>query len=363
MKRIVVKVGTHSLCGEDGSPSKEKISKIGYQIAQLMKKNIEVVLVSSGSIGAGSGILLDGAKPKTLALKQACAAAGQPILMSLYRSFFDFYHIQVAQILMSPDVINQRENFLNARNTIFTLISKQVLPIVNENDSVSVEEIQFGDNDNLAINVSALIEAEACFFLSDIDGFYKNFGTENQEIIHEVYDINDEIKNHIKKKKSGFSTGGMESKLIAAKKAIELGIKLVILPGNSDDALLNYILNNDKIGTAFYSQTKLKSRKQWLYLHFKREGKIFIDEGAKDALLKNKSLLPVGLEEIQGKFLRGAIVDVYYKNNLIAKGMSNYASEDLKKIKKQKSENIEKVLGFSYGSEAIHKNNLILTIV
>lgn len=361
-KRIVIKVGTHSVCEKDGVPSMQKISRIGKQISELMKKDIEIVLVSSGAVGAGAKILLNSAKPKTLDVKQACASVGQPVLMSIYREFFNQYGIEVGQILLTGDVITNRERFLNAKNTFTTLLKKKVLPIVNENDSVAVDEIKFGDNDNLSVNVAAIIEADGIFILTDIEGLYKNFGEDGQELLHEVKEINEEIESMVKDSKGGFSTGGMYSKIASAKKSSTLGISLTILPGHQDNSLLDIILHHKRLGTTFYPSAKIKSKKKWLFLHFRESGKIMIDKGAKEALLKGKSLLSVGIKNIQGKFNRGDIVGVFLGEEKVGKGIVNYSYEELLKIQGQTSDKIEKILGYDSENEVIHTDNFILAI-
>jgi len=359
-KRIVIKVGTHSICERNGFPSLSKISRIGMQIAELMEKNIEVVLVSSGAVGTGAKILLNSVKPKTLDLKQACASVGQPVLMSIYREFFGKMNVEVGQILLTGDVITNRERFLNAKNTFEALLKKKVLPIVNENDSVAVDEIKFGDNDNLSVNVAAIIDADGVFILSDIDGLFKNFGEENQELIDEVHEINQNIKDLIKTTKGGFSTGGMFSKISAAQKSLTMGIPLVILPGHKDNILLNLILHQKKAGTTFLPISKINQKKKWIFLHYREQGKIAIDRGAKEALLKGKSLLPVGIKDVSGKFKRGDIVGIYYDSLKVGKGICNYSSEELLKISGISSDKIEKVLGYPDMCEAIHTDHLIL---
>jgi len=358
----VIKVGTHSICEKNGYPSFEKIERIGTQIIQLMAKGFEIILVSSGAVGTGAKIIHNSVKPKALNLKQACASVGQPVLMSIYREFFNRFGIEVGQILLTGDVITNRERFLNAKNTFLTLLKKSVLPIVNENDSVAVDEIKFGDNDNLSVNVAAIVEADTVLILTDIDGLYKNFGEPDQEIISDVDKIDSSIESLVKDSKGGFSTGGMFSKISAAKKCSALGVHLAILPGHHEKILLDYLLENKKLGTTFHPNVKLRSIKKWLFLHFKETGKIIIDQGAKDALLKGKSLLSVGIKEISGKVHRGDIAGVYFQENKIGKGMLNYSHEELLKIQGQSSDKIESILGYTNGTEVIHRDNFILNI-
>ncbi len=359
-KRIVVKVGTHTICNADGYPTEAKINHISKQIATLIHKGYEVVLVSSGSIGAGAQVFLNSTKPNTLALKQACASIGQPILMSLYRKYFAQHNINVGQILITGDVVTNREQYNNARSTFFELIKKNVLPIVNENDSVAVDELKFGDNDNLAVNVAAIIEADAVIILTDIDGLYKNFGQENQALIHSVEKIDEEIESLVVKTKGNFSTGGMLSKILAAKKSTAIGIPLIILSGDEDNILIKYLSNKKELGTTFLSQKKIKSRKRWLYLHFKEKGKVFIDQGANQALKKGKSLLPVGVLSVEGNFLKGDIVSVYYEDKNLGKGIIEYSSNELKQIKGNSSQKIEAILGYCNNVQVIHTDNIIL---
>lgn len=360
-RRIVVKVGTHSICNASGVPSPQKIASIGHQLVKLMQKGVEVVLVSSGAVGAGAQRLLNGQRPNTLEMKQACAAVGQPILISLYRHFFEFYGYEVGQILVTGDVINERVRFLNARNTFFSLLQKKVIPIVNENDSVSVDEIKFGDNDNLAVNVAAVVEADACFILSDIEGLYKNFGQAEQELVREVHKIDDSIHAMVSHKKGGLSTGGMESKLSAALKSTKLGIPLIILPGYQEGILEDYFKKKKKPGTTFVAiPPSLKSKKKWIFLNFQETGIVKVDKGAYHALQEGKSLLPVGIETVEGNFERGDMVEVFYQDHCIGKGLVNYSSVELEQIKKLQSENIEKVLSNADENEAVHRDNFIL---
>ncbi len=361
-KRIVVKVGTHSICGEDGTPSKEKIASFGLQIVALMQNGVEVVLVSSGAVGAGARFLLDGAKPKTLSLKQACASVGQPILMTMYRDFFKSHHIEVGQILLTGDVLSCRERFLNARNTFFTLLKKGVLPIVNENDSISVEEIKLGDNDQLAVAVGSIVEADMNFILSDIEGLYENFGTPHQKILSQIKKITPEIESLVVEKKGGFSTGGMASKIMAAKKSLHLGIPLAILPAYKEKVLENYLTGSEILGTTFYGKSKLRGKKKWLSLYGQEAGTIEIDLGAYKALKAGKSLLAVGIILAQGDFKVGDTVGIYFEQQKLGKGLSNYTAHEINRIAKQNSEQIESLLGYQRGEEVIHRDNLSLLI-
>lgn len=361
-KRIVVKVGTHSICGADLTPSKEKIASLGSQIAALMKQGVEVVLVSSGAVGAGARFLLDGAKPHTLPLKQACASVGQPVLMAMYRNFFEFYGIEVGQILLTGDVLSHRERFLNARNTFFTLLKKGVLPIVNENDSVSVDEIKFGDNDQLAVAVGGIVESEMTLILSDVEGLFSDFGTPSQKLISRVDEITPEIENLVVEKKGGFSTGGMASKIIAAKKSLHLGIPLAILPAHHEKILETYFNSENPPGTTFYGKTRLKGKKKWLSLYGQEAGRIHIDRGAYQALKAGKSLLAVGIIAADGKFKAGDTVGIYFEEQKLGKGLSNYSVDEIRLIAGKSSERIEALLGYQRGEEAVHRDNLSLAI-
>ncbi|HCL55593.1 MAG TPA: glutamate 5-kinase [Spirochaetia bacterium] len=321
-------------------------------------------MVSSGAVGAGARYFLNGEKPASLEQKQACASIGQPVLMSIYKDYYNSGGILVGQILLTGDVITNRERFLNARNTFQELLKKSVLPIVNENDTTSVEEIKFGDNDNLAVNVAGIIDADACFIMTDVDGLYQNYGKENQELLKTVDKIDESVEKLIVNEKSRFSTGGMFSKINAAKKSLALGIPLVILPAHSENSLRDYVLKKRISGTTFQTgKSKVKAKKKWIFLHFRETGKIQIDEGAKEALLKGKSLLSVGIKEIASPFERGSVVGLYYQEEKIGKGIINYSSADILKIKGLSSDKIESVLGYTNGSEMIHRNNFIATAV
>ena len=359
-KRIVVKVGTHNICGADGAPSIENIKRLGSQLLTLIHSGFEVVLVSSGSVASGANLLLKSQKPNTLALKQACASVGQPVLMAFYRHFFEPLGLQVGQILLTGDIIASRERYINARNTFFELLKKRVLPIVNENDSVSVDEIKFGDNDNLAVNVAAITEADGVFILTDTDGLYADFGTEKQTLLQNIKGITEEIESLVVDTKGHFSTGGMWSKIKAAEKAHLLGIPLIIVNGKKENILLEYLLDKKQPGTTFWPQEKIRSRKKWLYLHFLESGKIYIDEGAKNALLSGKSLLSVGIKSVEGNFNKGDMVEVLFEDKKIGKGLVNYSAKSLSAICGIPSDLIVEKLGFENGKESIHRDNFIL---
>ncbi len=362
-KRIVVKVGSSILTDEDGTISKERILYITEGIVSLVRKEKEVVLVSSGAVAAGRGRLKNIVDEGRIPSKQALSAVGQGLLMSIYNDIFSIYNIPVAQILLAPEDISHRKKYLNAKNTFKYLFHWGVIPIVNENDTVAVTEIKFGDNDTLSALVSGLVDADLLILLSDVDGLYdKNPAVfKDARLIPEVDEITPSIEALAGDKGTDRAVGGMKTKLKAAKIATMSGVNMIIANGFKR-GILSQILNGEEVGTLFLTKKEvLHSRKRWIVSSMSK-GKLVIDEGAKKALLEaGKSLLPSGIIKVIGKFDSGDIIDVVDDaGKIIGKGITYYPAGDIEKIKGLHTSKIENVLGYKYYDEVIDRDNLVI---
>ena len=351
-KRIVVKVGSSVLASSKKGLDKNRLRNIVAQISILVNKGIEVVLVSSGAIVSGMSVLDIKCRPNKLSSLQATAAIGQSLLMQIYNELFKKNKRLCAQVLLTWEDFNERQRYINAKNTLSALIDYKVVPIVNENDTVSTEEIKFGDNDRLSALVANLIEAQLLILLSDIDGFYKGEG-QQRHVIPIIEEIDSGIENLAgDTDKKNISIGGMRSKLEAVRIAVDSGIPCLITNGKIHDILLK-ILKGDQLGTLLLpSSTRLEARKRWIAYSTKSRGKIFVDDGAKEALIKRgKSLLCPGIVNLEGKFLAGDIVAIIdSKGKEFAKGLTNYAADELCSVK-----------GNKLDKEVVHRNSLVIT--
>lgn len=364
IKRIVVKVGSSTLTHQNGGLNISSIECIVRQIADLHNKGIEVILVTSGAIGAGIGRLGLKTRPKTIPEKQAAAAVGQGILMHMYEKLFAEYGQVVAQILLTREDISHRVRFLNARNAFSALLEKKVIPIINENDAVVVDEIKFGDNDTLSALVASLVEADLLILLSDIDGLYSSDPRINTDakLLSWVEKITPEIESAAGGAGTSLGTGGMATKIKAAKIAVSAGTSMVIANG-AHPGVIGDIINGKEIGTWFKPKEKpLHARQRWIAYGMSIKGRIFIDEGAVKAIVENqKSLLPSGITRISGRFNEGHVVLIIDSSGReIARGMVNYSSDEIEKIKGLKSSEIENILGYKNYDEVIHRDNMVL---
>ncbi|MFC1501453.1 glutamate 5-kinase [Elusimicrobiota bacterium] len=358
--RLVVKIGTNLLTEKTGSLNEKLIGSITKDLAKLKKAGAEIVIVTSGSIGAGMGKLKIHKRPNSLREKQALAAIGQPLLMDIYQEKLGSLGIDIAQVLLTRHDFHEREQYINARDTLFSLLELGVIPIVNENDTVAIEEINFGDNDTLSALVAATISADYLFMLTDVDGLHKGAPGKG-ELLSTVEKITSEIENHATdKSESGKGTGGMKTKISAAKIAISSGVKTVIAKGTESN-IISRIVNGEQIGTTFVPSKAMCARKSWIAFGPKCKGKISIDDGAVKALTeKGKSLLPSGITSVNGKFGVGdtiSIVDSKHKE--IARGLTYYSSKDIEKMKGKKSEEIKKILPHHNFEEIVHRDNLV----
>ena len=366
-KRIVVKVGTAILTSKHYRLNKAWIKKLVAQIAVLIKRDVEVILVTSGAIGAGMGMLKLNSRPKLLPQQQAAAAIGQSQLMQIYDTFFKEQGLLSAQILLTREDLHNRKRYLNAKNTLFTLLDYHVTPVVNENDTVSVDEIKFGDNDRLSALVANLTQADLLIILSDVDGLYsrsphKKERKSKKSVISKVEAIVPEIERIAGATAGKLGTGGMASKVEAAKICTAAGIACIVANGRIGDILLK-VLDGQNIGTLFVPKDEqLVAKKRWIGFGAKVSGQIVVDEGAKKALiLQKKSLLAKGVARLRGTFAIGDTVSVMDEQNReFARGLVNYTSEELVKIKGQKSDQIKTLLGHKYYDEVIHRDNLVI---
>ncbi len=359
-KRVVVKTGSSILTTEGGYLSPKKVGSVVSMVTSLIDTyGKEVILVSSGAIAAGMHILCLKKRPVDLALLQAAASVGQGELIHTYQTCFKPGHI-CAQILLTSDGLKSRKRYLNARNTINKLLSLGVVPIVNENDTIATDEIKFGDNDSLAAQVALMVDADLLVLLSDVDGFYFKDGGKKR-VIKEITKVDFHLKEHLYGKEKEHTAGGMESKLNVGFMLMKLGIPVVIANGNRK-MILSDIMEGKGNWTFFYPVgKKKKSKKRWI-LFSKASGGIIIDSGAKKAITDScKSLLASGIVDVVGTFSFGDTVNILDEAGLlIAKGITNFSSGDILKIKGHKTSSIKKILkrNVTY-SEVVLRDNLI----
>jgi len=364
-KRIVVKVGSGVLT-EDNGLNLKALRSISRQICQLADRGLEIILVSSGAMASGIKKIGLSKRPEEIPKRQAVAAVGQAGLIMEYEKSFARYNKKVAQILLTGDDLVNRKRYLNARNTLCTLLSWQVIPIINENDTVVVEEIKFGDNDNLAAMITLLMDADILINLTDIDGLYTSDPRKNQdaELISVVTTIKKDIEKYASDIPGPLGTGGMLSKIKAAKKVTAAGIPMLIARGEKHDILIKLFAGKEH-GTFFIpKKEKLANRKCWIAFTLKPKGIIMIDDGAAVAILKiGKSLLPSGIVRVDGEFSVGAAVEFRRKSNdeILGTGLVNYCASDIRKIMGLKSGKIKKHLGYKSYDEVIHRDNLAIT--
>ncbi len=358
---LVVKIGTSILTNSEGRLSRERLRFLVGEISQVLDGGVRVVVVSSGAVGAGVGVLGWHGYPKEIVEKQVAASVGQPFLMEMYSRLFAEKGRKVAQILLTPDVFWMRSKYLNARNTLLTLLKEGLVPIVNENDTVAVDEIKFGDNDTLAAYVSLMVDADCLVLLTDVKGFLLD-----GKVVREIDNVQDgAILGEARGSSGKYTTGGMITKLRAAQIATSGGVETYIASGYTE-GVLKEIVSGGNPGTRFRvpASAKSKARKKWLFTMAssrKDLPRVEIDKGACRALMSGKSLLPVGVKSIEGKFDRGDIVEVTYGRKAIGWGLANYSSGELARIMGRRSEDIEKILGYRYSDEFIHRDNFVLS--
>ncbi|MGI6549968.1 MAG: glutamate 5-kinase [Syntrophomonadales bacterium] len=363
-RRIVIKVGTSTITHASGKINLSRLEKLARELADLHNEGREVLLVTSGAVAAGVGRLGHRDYPKTLPLKQALAAIGQGALLHLYEKFFAEYGKDIAQVLLTKDDFDERLRYLNARNTLTTLLQLGAIPVINENDTVVVEEIKFGDNDTLSALVAEIVDADLLIILTDIDGLYSDDPHVNTEaeLYRELDEIPDIVEKGLRGKGTRFSSGGMYTKLLAARTAMASGIPLVVANGREPGAVRG-IVDGQRIGTLFKpKEGRMQARKRWIAFGSQTHGKISVDTGAADAVVKKgKSLLPSGVVAVEGEFERGNVVSVQtIEGREIGRGMVNYSADEIRAIMGRRTNEIARVLGSKDYDEVIHRNNLSL---
>jgi len=365
--RIVVKFGTSLITGGSDHLNQEIMSSLVAQVTQLHRQGLELLIVSSGAIAAGRYKLGLTKKLRGIPYKQVLASVGQSRLMYIYEQLFSEHDITVAQALLTKADLSDRAGYLNARNTLLALLDMRVVCVVNENDVVAVDEIQeakFGDNDNLSAMVANLIDADLLLILTDIAGLYTADPHQHPDarLIPRVEKIDAKIERLAVGTTGRLGIGGMVTKIEAAKLATASGVAVIIADGREPDIILK-LAAGEAIGTHFVPLTdKLESRKRWMVSGLSTRGKLVVDSGAARALRKqNRSLLATGIKEIEGEFHRGDVVTIYdHKGSLLGCGITNYSSADVDIIKGVHSDKIVALLGHDYGTEVVHRNNLVV---
>ena len=359
-QRAVIKVGSALIAPDGQNVSGQYVLPIAKFINEAKARGKEVVLVSSGSVAAGRGSIASHEQGTTIAEKQAMAAVGQAKMMENWQRFFDF---SCAQLLITHGDLRDRRRYVNIKNTVRELLANDILPVINENDTVATEELKVGDNDNLAALVALVCEADALYICSDIDGLYDADPriSPDANLIPEVDAITPEIFSLAGGTRNKIATGGMRTKLQAAQKTTNNGIDTYIINGKNSQ-VFDAILNGDATGTWFKPvNNKDKAKKQWLKHTLHSAGQIYIDEGARNALTKNgASLLAKGITWVEGDFIRGEAVDIVFNNQVLARGLSQYSSSELARIAGKSSDEFEIALGFKHKNEAIHRDDLVL---
>ena len=372
-KRIVIKIGTSLITEKDGDLNYKFISNLSEVCKKLIELNYEIVLISSGAVGAGMQLinkkLIDNINQKQTSVKQVLASLGQPYLMKHYQEIFDKLDIKTSQILLTrKEITEDKSTYLNIKNTIEKLIEFKIIPIINENDVVSTEELEgekFGDNDTLSAFVSNIIDANLLIILSSIEGLFTtdpNLYPQSAKLISEIKNVGiRDIDSLGGPTTNNLGTGGMNTKLKAIELASVSGTDVIIASGKNPDNILK-IINGEKIGTFFPAKLKIIERKKrWLLNNMSRSKSLTVDEGAKNAILQNNtSLLPSGIISVSGSFKAGEVVCILdKKKQLIACGITSYSNKEINKIKGKQSTDIINNLGYIHTEEIIHKNNLV----
>lgn len=363
-RRIVVKLGTSVLTAGTPHLSRPRLIDLVRQCAQLRRQGLDLILVSSGAMAAGKEQLGFPALPPNVPAKQMLSAVGQLKLMGMYQQYFDIYDIRVGQMLLTRADLQLRRRYLNARETLSALLEHGILPIVNENDTVTAEEIRVGDNDNLSAMVATLAEADLLILLTDQPGLFTADPRQDPEarLIPEVERIDEQLLARAGGSISGLGTGGMTTKLQAAETAARGGATVLIASGSLPDVLPR-ICAGEPLGTRFQpSDSRPESRKRWLLAGFTASGHVVVDKGAARALIQQgSSLLPIGISAVSGDFERGDTISIRNSSGReLARGLVRYHAGDVRRIQGQHSQHIEAILGYEYGEEVVHRNDLIL---
>lgn len=359
-KRIVIKVGSAAITGESGDIDLRSLQKIAADLAHFAQNGIEVVLVSSGAINAGRSFLENPARKKDISYLQACSAVGQPLLMASYQKEFGKFGLMTAQVLLTHDDLKNRTRNLNTRNTILKLMGQKIIPILNENDSVSFEEITVGDNDQLAAMVTELIDANVLVLLTGPDGLYdQDPGLPGARHFSSLQ-FHEDLKEIKTISKSAVGRGGMATKLLAVKKLTGVGIPVIVATYKRESPVSFSLFQQG--GTFFFPRTMVgkNRRKAWISTIVKHKAIVIVDEGAGNALKKNGSLLPIGIKDSHGHFKRGDVVNIKCAGKIIAVGISEYDSKEIKIVMGKKSSEIFSLLGSCPSDVIIHRDNMFI---
>ena len=364
VKRVVIKIGSRVLTGDDGGLDHAVIGRICGDIALLREQGKQVVVVSSGAIAAGRSELGLTEKPRTIPQKQAAAAIGQTRLMRAYEEALAPHGLKAAQLLLTSEDLGSRQRFLNARATIATLLGYGIIPVINENDTVVVDEIKFGDNDNLSAMVTNVAESDLLVILTDVEGLYSADPGQSPDakLISLVQGITREVERAAGGSASSVGTGGMATKVAAAKKAGKNGVPTILVAGKRE-GILSAAMCGEEVGTLFLpSGAGLNRRKHWIAYTLKPAGRVIVDDGARNVLqMKGKSLLPSGVTGVEGRFERGACVRICAMDGTeFARGLSDYSSSEITRLAGHNSSKIEELLGYRYADVIIHRDNLVV---
>jgi glutamate 5-kinase len=364
LKRIVIKIGSRVLTNDAGALDTTVIGRICGELAGLRGRGMQLVVVSSGAIAAGRSELGLVEKPKTIPQKQAAAAIGQTRLMRAYEEALAPHGLKAAQVLLTSEDLGSRQRFLNARATIDTLLGFGVIPVINENDTVVVDEIKFGDNDNLSALVTNVAEADLLLILTDVEGLYSADPAKDPDarLIPLVRGITRDLERAAGSSASAVGTGGMATKVAAARKAGRNGVATILIAGKRTGAITAAMGGQD-IGTLFLpSGAGLNRRKHWIAYTRRPAGRVTVDDGARNVLQKKgKSLLPSGVVGVEGRFERGASVRIFGTDGKeFARGLTDYSSSEIARLAGHKSSEIEELLGYRYADVIVHRDNLVL---
>ena len=352
-KRVVVKAGSKVLVQRSGRPDKRRLKLLVDELSHFQSGGGEVVFVSSGAVGAGLEALGLKTRPTAMADLQMAAAVGQIRLMSIYDGLFGANKCGIGQVLLTHDGLKQRERHLNARNTLLNLVANRIIPIINENDAVSTEEIKFGDNDVLAALVAILVGADALILLSSTDGLREPDGNGKTRRVSFIEEVDDEVLELVADKQDLLSTGGMASKLESAQIAAHNGIPVVIANGRKKDVLTRILEGKDEGTLLFPKESSISKRKEWIAFFNRAEGHLVVDDGAAKALGRGKSLLPVGVVAVEGQFKVGAMVDIQGTDGRsLARGLVECSSEEIELLKDQQTDGKNDAI--------IHRDNMVI---
>lgn len=355
--RVVVKIGSSSIMRSKSAISRDFMDSVAEQVRRLRDMGKEVLIVSSGAIAIGLKAMGVVPKPNEIPIRQAAASVGQGILMKEWAESFQRHGMNVGQILMTMDTYSDREQAVNLNNTIESLLKNGVVPIFNENDAICTTEIKFGDNDTLSAIVASRTDADLLIILSDVAGLYDSDPTSNPDakLIPIVEDIGS-VRHMAGDTVSGVGTGGMKTKLSAASICHDAGCSMIIALSKEDQVIYRSAVGED-VGTIFVTDIEISKKRRWIKsVH--SAGRVIVDEGAQTAVLDHRSLLPVGIRSVEGRFPRGSVVDIVCKGVVIAKGITDYDSKDLERIAGKHSRQIEEILGFKVHDDAIISENI-----